>query len=97
MTRRDEPEIPFTGRSWDEPPRRRRIVPPDPAVTTIDGRGFRRETSRHDPDNTITPDEQKVLGQRAREAAEARLADTDANLAAAVRLGAALKVLKGED
>ncbi|MCB2092943.1 MAG: hypothetical protein H6901_02895 [Rhodobacteraceae bacterium] len=97
MTRRDEPEIPFTGRSWDEPPRRRPIVPPDPAVTTIDGREFRRESSIVVPDFTVTQDEQRVLGQRAQEAAARRLADKDANLAAAVRLGAALKVLKGED
>lgn len=96
MTRRDEPEIPFTGRSWDEPPRRRRIVPPDPAVTTIDGRGFRRESSIIDPDTRITTDDRASVAQRSAEAAEARLADKDANLAAAVRLGAALKVLKGE-
>lgn len=96
MTRRDAPDLPYTGRSWDEPPRRRRIAPPDPAVTTIDGRGFRRESSIIDPDFTVSQGVQRVLAQRAREAAEARLADKDANLAAAVRLGAALKVLKGE-
>lgn len=96
MTRRDEPELPYSGRSWDEPPRRRRTVPPDPAVTTIDGRGFRRESSITVPDFTVTQDEQRVLAQRAQEAAARRLADKDANLAAAVRLGAALKVLKGE-
>lgn len=97
MTRRDEPKIPFTGRSWDEPPRRRRIAPPDPAVTYIDGRGFRRESSIVMPDFTVTQDEQRVLGQREQEAAVRRLADRDANLEAAVCLGAALKVLKGED
>lgn len=96
MTRREEPEIPFTGRSWDEPPRRRRIVPPDPTVTTIDGRGFRRESSIVVPDFVVTQSEQRVLAQRAQEAAARRLADKDANLAAAVRLGAALKVLNGE-
>jgi hypothetical protein len=95
--RRDEPEIPYTGRSWDEPPRRRRIAPPDPAVTTIDGRGFRRESSIAVPDFTVSQEEQRVLGQRANEAAIRRLADKEANLAAAVRLGAALKALKGED
>jgi hypothetical protein len=95
--RREEPELPYTGRSWDEPPRQRRIVPPDPAVTTIDGRGFRRESSIVVPDFTVSQAEQRVLGQRENDAAERRLADKDANFAAAVRLGAALKVLKGED
>lgn len=94
--RRDEPELPYTRRARRDEPRRPRAPESDPAVTFIDGRGFRRETSRHDPDNTIRPDEQKVLAQRAREAAERRLADIEANLAAAVRVGAALKVLKGE-
>lgn len=92
--RREEPELPYTGRSWGEPPRRRRIVPPDPAVTTIDGRGFRRESSIIDPDTRITTGEQKVLHQRATEAAEARRADKDRRLLGAVRLGAALRALR---
>lgn len=40
---------------------------------------------------------QRVLGERAREAAEGRLADMGRALLAAVRLGAALCELKGED
>jgi hypothetical protein len=95
--RRDEPELPYTRRAWGDEPRRPRAPESDPAVTFIDGRGFRRESSIIVPDFTVTQDEQRVLGQRAQEAAARRLADKDANLAAAVRLGAALKVLKGED
>lgn len=96
MTRREEPELPYTRRAWDDEPRPPRAPEDDPDVTYIDGRGFRRETSRYDPDNTIRPDEQRLLAQRAREAALRLRADMDASLAAAVRLGAALTVLKGE-
>jgi len=95
---RRRPYTAFSGRAWDDPaPRRGRVEEPDPAVSYVNGRFFRRESSIRDPDNTITPDDQKVLGQRAREAAEARQARKGAHLAAAVRLGAALKVLKGEE
>lgn len=92
--RREEPELPYTGRSWDEPPRRRRIAPPDPAVTTIDGRGFRRESSIIVPDTRITPDDRASVAQRSAEAAEARLASMDCRLLGAVRLGAALRALR---
>jgi|GEM_PF-1062116 hypothetical protein len=92
--RRDEPELPYTGRSWDEPPRRRRIAPPDPAVTTIDGRGFRRESSIIVPDTRITTDDRASVAQRNTEAAEARLAGMDRRLLGAVRLGAALNALR---
>ncbi|MBV7409630.1 hypothetical protein [Maritimibacter sp. DP1N21-5] len=69
----------------------------DGDITYVDGKAYRRETSRHDLDNTITPDEQKVLHLRRLEEAEFRQAHNDANLAAALRLGEALRVLKGED
>ena len=65
-------------------------------ITYANGKAYRRETSRHDPDNTITPDEQKVLHQRRLEEAEFRQARNDANFDAALRLGEALRVLKGE-
>lgn len=88
--RREEPDLPYSGRSWDEPPRRRRIAPPDPAVTTIDGRGFRRESSIIDPDTRITTDDRANMAQRSAEAAEARRAEANRRLLGAVRLGAAL-------
>ena len=89
----------YTWADEEEPqPRRRRYDPADERnLTFFEGRFFRRETSRHDPDNTITPDEQKVLHQRRLEEAELRQARSDANFAAALRLGEALRVLKGED
>jgi len=92
--RREEPELPYTGRSWDEPPQRRRIAPPDPAVTTIDGREFRRESSIIDPDTRITTDDRASVAQCSAEAAEARLAAMDRRLLGAVRLGAALRALR---
>ncbi|WP_164721554.1 hypothetical protein [Silicimonas algicola] len=52
--------------------------------------------AKDDPDHTVTPEEQKLLHQRELEAAKDRQARNDANLAAALRLGAALKVLKGD-
>lgn len=80
----------------DHRPRRARAYEPDPAVSYANGQASRRETARHDPKNqTITPDEQKVLGERAREAAEARLADMDRRLLGAAQLGAALRELEG--
>ena len=92
--RREEPDLPYTGRSWDEPPRRRRIAPPDPAVTTIDGRGFRRESSIIDPDTRITTGDRASVVQRSAEAAEARRAGMDRRLLGAVRLGVALSALR---
>jgi hypothetical protein len=89
----------YTWADEEEPqPRRRRYDPAhDRNLTFHEGRFFRDERTIRDPDNTVTQAEQRELGQRAREAAEARLAEKDANLAAAVRLGAALKVLRGEE
>ncbi|PKP70973.1 MAG: hypothetical protein CVT82_04210 [Alphaproteobacteria bacterium HGW-Alphaproteobacteria-4] len=80
----------------EEPqPRRRRYDPADERnLTFFEGRFFRRETSRHDPDNTITPAEQKVLHQHATEAAEARRADRDRAMTTLVQLGEALRVLE---
>lgn len=75
----------------DHRPRRARAYEPDPAVSYVNGQASRRETSRHDPDNTVTPSEQKVMGERAREAAEGRLADRDRRLLGAAQLGAALR------
>lgn len=77
-------------------PRRRRYDPADERnLNFFEGRFFRRETSRHDPDNTITPEEQKVLHQRATEAVEARRAERDRALTTLAQLGEALRVLEG--
>ncbi|AZQ69213.1 hypothetical protein EF888_19990 [Silicimonas algicola] len=67
-------------------------------MTFAYGRHWRNESvvARDDPDNTITPTEQKLLHQRRLEAAEDRQAEADSNLAAALRLGATLKVLKDD-
>lgn len=59
------------------------------------GRFFRRETLRDDPDNTVTPAEQRLMGQRAEEAARARLAERDRALAGLRELGAALRAAGG--
>ncbi len=76
-----------------QPRRARGYYHNDPNVTFAHGQHFRRESSIVVPDNTITPAEQRILGDRAREAAEARLADRDRRLLGAVRLGAALRAL----
>lgn len=59
------------------------------------GRFFRRETSRDDPSFVITPAEQRLMGQRAEEAARARLAERDRALAGLRELGAALRAAGG--
>ncbi len=89
--RREEPDLPYSNA--------RPVVYDhrcDGDITYAYGRAYRRETSRHDPDNTITSAEQRVLRQRRLEAADERQARSNANFAAALRLGAALKVLAGE-
>lgn len=87
----------YTWADEEEPqPRRRRYDPADERnLTFFEWRFFRRETTRHDPDNTITPDEQKVLHQRATEAAAARRADRDRAMTTLAQLGEALRVLEG--
>lgn len=92
--RRTPSELPFTGRT----PRQPRMPDDDLGVTFAYGKHWRDErmVAMDDPDNTITPDEQKVLRQHQLEAAQARQARSDANLATALRLGEALRVLKGE-
>ena len=91
--RRDAPELPYTRRAWYDDPTLRRARVPDPAVTFIDGRGFRRESSIRDPDNVITSQEQRVLAQRAEDAARERKAEADRRFRRALELGAALRVL----
>jgi len=79
----------------EEPqPRRRRFDPSDERnISYSAGQAFRRESSIAVPDFTVTQSEQRILGDRAREAAEARLADRDRRLLGAVRLGSALRAL----
>ena len=95
---RGGPDRWLSGRVWDDEPTPRRARSydhDDPNVTLAHGHHSRREASIAAPGNTITPAEQRVLGERAREAAEARLADRDRALLAAVRLGAALRAQGG--
>ncbi|AVW90639.1 hypothetical protein DA792_05660 [Celeribacter baekdonensis] len=89
MRRGSFADLPFTKSERRE----RQAAPvPDGPVTRVAGRDYLQETSRHDARNTaLTPAEQKVLEQRRLEAVEARQAESDANFAAALRLGAALK------
>jgi hypothetical protein len=92
--RRDAPELLYTGRSRDEPPRRRRIAPPDPAVTNVDGRGFRRESSIVVPDFTVTQAESGVLAQRAEDAARERKGEADRRFRRALELAETLRTLR---
>ncbi len=68
----------------------------DRRVTYHMGRAYLDESSIRDPNKTITPDEQKALRQHQLDEAQDRQAYADANLAAALRLGEALKARKGE-
>lgn len=92
--RRAEPELPYTRRAWDDAPTPRRARVPDPAVTYIDGRGFRRESSIRDPDNVVTQAEQRALAQRAEDAARERKAEADRRFRRALELGEALRALR---
>lgn len=87
----------LSGRVWDddEPPRRVRAPEDDRHVTYAAGQAFRDERSIAVPKFTMTQDEQRVLAQRAQEAALERKAEADRRLMAAVRLGAALRALEG--
>lgn len=93
--RRTPSELPFTGRTSRQP----RVPDDDREVTFAYGKHWRDErlVARDDPNCTITASEQKVPRQHQLEAAQDRQAYTDANLAAALRLGEALRVLKSED
>ncbi|TMV82983.1 hypothetical protein FGG78_23435 [Thioclava sp. BHET1] len=87
----------LSGRIWDDEPapRRARLPEDDRHVTYAAGQAFRDERSIAVPKFTMTQDEQRVLAQRAREAALERKAAADRRLTAAVRLGAALRALEG--
>lgn len=85
--RRDPAELPFTGRT----PRRAQGPDPDRQVSYSAGRAFLRETARHDPDYSVTVEDRQVMEQRRLEDMELRQARKDANFAAALRLGAAIK------
>ncbi|WP_353472896.1 hypothetical protein PVT71_02365 [Salipiger sp. H15] len=92
---RGGPDRWLSGRVWDDPaPRRAQFEEPDPAVTFIEGRGFRRESSIRDPDNTVTQTEQRVLAQRAEDAARERKAEADRRFRRALELGEALRILR---
>lgn len=90
--RRDPSELPFSGRA----PRRAQVPDTDRQVSYVNGRAFLRETTRHDPDYAVNPADLRAIGERNAEAAADRQARETANLNAALRLGAALKVLKGD-
>ncbi|MDJ1007698.1 MAG: hypothetical protein QNJ13_07700 [Paracoccaceae bacterium] len=69
----------------------------DQPVTWHQGRAFLNESSISIPKDKLTQDERATMDANRLAEAEGRQARADANLAAALRLGAALRVLKGED
>ena len=93
MRRGSFADLPFTKTERQE---RQPAPVPDGPVMRIAGRAFLRETARHDPDYSVTVEDRRVMDQRRLEAAEARQARETANLAAALRLGAALRGLADE-
>jgi hypothetical protein len=75
-------------------PRRRRYDPADERnISYSAGQAFRRESSIRDPDNVITSQEQRLLAQRAKDAARERKAEADRRFRRALELGEALRVL----
>ncbi len=95
MTGRLRPEM-WLSPTPDPAPNREQASEDDhTGLSFHSGRFFRRETMRDDPDNTVTPAEQRQLGQRAEEAARARLAERDRTLAGLRELGAALRAAGG--
>lgn len=90
--RRDQSEIPFSGRAP-----RQAVVPDDRHVTYHMGRAYLNESSIRDPDHSVKPDNLKAIREHSAEEAENRQAYKDANFAAALNLGEALRVLKGDE
>lgn len=94
MRRGSFADLPFTKTERRE---REPAPVPDGPVTRVAGRDYLQETSRHDARNTtLNPAEQRVLEQHRLEAVERRHARATANLAAALRLGVALRGLADE-
>ncbi|MCU9850658.1 hypothetical protein OEZ60_22075 [Defluviimonas sp. WL0024] len=90
----------LSGRVWDDDDHKPRYTPApenDPEVVLVNGHYSRRGTARHDPDTSPTTADVEAMRQRTLEAAKERQAYADANFAAALRLGAALKALRGEE
>lgn len=90
--RRDPPELPFTGRAQ----RHAQVPDQDRQVTWYEGRAFLNESSISIPKHGVTPNDLRAMRERSAEEAEDRQARKDANFDAALRLGEALKVLKGD-
>jgi hypothetical protein len=93
MRRGSFAELPFTKTERRE---RQPAPVPDGPVTRVGGRAYLQETSRHNPDYSVTVEDRLVMDQRRLEAVEARQARATANLAAALSLGAALRGLADE-
>ena len=75
------------------PPRARPQVPDDRNISYSAGQAFRREASIAVPDFAVTQAEQRVLAQRAEDAARERKAEADRRFRRAIELGAALRAL----
>ena len=80
----------------DEPRRVRNDHDESRNLTFHAGRLFRNESSIRDPDYSVKPDDLKAMQERNAVETAARQARQTANLAHALELGAALKVLRGE-
>lgn len=87
--------IRHTWSDQEEPqPRRRRYDPADERnISYSAGQAFRRESSIAVPDFTVTQSEQRVLAQRAEDAARERKAEADRRFRRALELGEALRLL----
>ncbi len=79
----------------EEPqPRRRRYDPDDERnISYSAGQAFRREASIAVPDFSVTQAEQRVLAQRAEDAARERKVEADRRFRRALELGEALRLL----
>lgn len=70
---------------------------PPRGVTMAHGRYYRNEGLEPTVKNTITAEDRKLMAQRSREAAEFNKQLEDLELAAAIRLGEALRTLDDPD
>lgn len=95
MTRRHHPEMWLSPTPDPEPNRVQASEDDHTGLSFHSGRFFRRETMRDDPSFVITPAEQRLMGQRAEEAARVRLAERDRALAGLRELGAAVRAAGG--
>lgn len=96
MRQAQRPEHAFEVRH-DPEPRPAQQAEAGPQVRYSGGRAYLNEASVGVPKFGVTPDDLKAMRMQQLADAAYRQARKDANLAAALRVGGALKVLRGED